>query len=401
MIPKSFFAAVHRGMFFSGAIQSLIVMVFWAIDLGARRAGLWAEPSWSLPAYWLHGLVIIYGVFPFFIFGFILTAGPRWQGYGETPSTVFIPAFWLLSMGWLVVWIGIAIVPLLIVPALVAILFGWLVVTRHLWRIANWPNSERRHIRLAALVVSLGALGLILFTGFAATVEPILARLAIAIGLWGFVFPMFIIVIHRMLPFFSASVIPSFSGYRPYWALWIIACGAMAHGILTFLEVQQWTWIVDIPIALTTLRLTLKWHLRESLVDRLLAVLHIGFAWCGLSFVLFSLNSILIFAGYAGLGLAPLHALTLGFLASMLVGMASRVTLGHSGLPLIADVTMWLSFWIMQLAALLRIAGEFFHLPAPWDLSFIASLLWLTAFITWARGYAPYTWKPRADGHPG
>jgi uncharacterized protein involved in response to NO len=401
MIPKSFFAAVHRGMFLSGAVQSLLVMVFWAADLGARKAGLWAEPAWSLPSYWLHGLVIIYGVFPFFIFGFILTAGPRWQGYEETPSVVFIPAFWLLSIGWLAVWTGVTIVPLLLVPGLIAILLGWLVVTRHLWRIANWPNQERRHIRLATVVVSLGAAGLILFATYAATAEPILARLAITIGLWGFVFPMFVLVTHRMLPFFSANAIPELGGYRPYWALWTIVVGAMGHGLLTFLEVPQWTWIVDLSVALTAFRLTLKWHLRKSLADKLLAVLHIGFAWCSVSFALFTFDSVLIFTGYTGLGLAPLHALTLGFLASMLVGMASRVTLGHSGLPLVANATMWRSFWIMQMAAVLRMAGEFIHLPAPWDLSFIASIFWLGAFLTWTVKYAPYTWRPRADGLPG
>lgn len=388
-------------MFLSGAVQALLVMIFWAIDLGARRTGLWVEPAWSLPSYWLHGLMIIYGAFPFFIFGFILTAGPRWQGYEETPRRVFIPAFWYLSLGWLMTWVGVIALPLLLAPGLVVVLMGWMMAARHLWRVASWPNSERRHIRLAASVVTLGALGMLLFAIYTLTGEPTLARLAITVGLWGFVLPMFILVIHRMLPFFSANVIPGIDGYRPYWSLWILVAGAMVHGMLNFFDAEKWSWIADLPVALTAAWLTLKWRIWESLSDKLLAVLHIGFAWCSLSFALFAINSVLLLTGYAGLGLAPLHALTLGFLASTLIGMTSRVTLGHSGMPLVGNAAMWLSFWLMQLAALLRVAGEFIHPPAPWDFSLLASLAWLWAFINWTASYAPYTWKPRADGQLG
>lgn len=401
MIPKIFFAAVHRSMFFAGAVQSLLVMLFWAVDLGARRAGLWQAPAWDLPSPWLHALLLLYGLFPFFIFGFILTAGPRWQGYGETPARVFVPAFRLLAGGWLLAWLGVLAAPALLATGLAVALAGWLVATRQLWRIAAWPNAERRHIRLAASAVTLGALGLGMFAAHAATQEAVLARLAIHLGLWGFLVPVFVLVIHRMLPFFSASAIPGIAGYRPYWALWIVVAGSAGHGLLGFFEWPQWTWLADLPAALGAGWLTLRWRLRASFADTLLAVLHVGFAWCGLSFALFALDSLLLLAGHAGIGLAPLHALTLGFLSSTLVGMASRVTLGHSGQPLVGDSTMWRAFWAMQAAAVLRIVGDFFHPPAPFDLSFLAALLWLGAFGAWAVRYAPYTWQARSDGQPG
>jgi uncharacterized protein involved in response to NO len=401
MIPKAFFAAVHRGMFFAGAVQSVLTMLFWAVDLGARRAGLWAAPEWPLPSPWLHALLLLFGVFPFFIFGFILTAGPRWQGYGETPPRVFVPAFLLLASGWLLAWAGVIVSPLLLALGLSVALAGWGVAARHLWRIAAWHKEERRHIRLAATAVTLGSLGLGVFAAYSATQEPLLARLAINLGLWGFLVPVFVLVIHRMLPFFSSGIIPHFVAYRPYWALWAIVGGSAGHGLLSFFELSQWTWLFDLPAALGAVWLTLKWRLRESLGATLLAVLHVGFAWCGLSFSLFALHSLLLLAGQGGLGLLPLHALTLGFLASTLIGMASRVTMGHSGLPLVGDATMWRAFWVMQAAAVLRMVGDFLALPPPFDLSFIASLLWLGAFGAWTAKYAPKTWRPRADGQPG
>lgn len=401
MIPRIFFAAVHRGMFFSGAVQSLLAMLFWAVDLGARRAGLWAAPELSWPSMWLHALLLLYGVFPFFIFGFILTAGPRWQGYGETPPRVFVPAFWLLSCGWLVAWAGVTAVPPLLAPGLAVALAGWGVALRHLWRVAASPGDERRHILLAATAVTLGAGGLGLFAAYAATREPVLARLAINLGLWGFIVPVFVLVIHRMLPFFSSGIIPGSAGYRPYWALWAIVGGSAGHGLMSFLELPQWTWPFDLPAAIGAGWLTFRWRIRESFAATLLAVLHVGFAWCGLSFALFALSGLLQLAGQAGLGLAPLHALTLGFIASTLIGMASRVTMGHSGLPLVGDAVMWRAFWAMQAAAALRMAGDFIYLPPPFDLSFAAALLWLGAFGAWTIRYAPKTWRPRADGQPG
>lgn len=400
MIHSAFFAAVHRGMFFSGAAQALAVMAWWAIDLGARRAGLWSVPPWPMPAPWQHGLFAIYGIFPFFIFGFILTAGPRWQGQGETPREVFVPAFFLMSGGWLMAWAGL-IWPALLAAGLVVAAAGWAVAGRHLWRIATAPNADRRHIALTATAATIGLLGLLLFAAYAAIGEPVLARLAINLGLWGYLLPVFAIVLHRMLPFFSSSVIPVAGGYRPWWALWAILAGSVGHGLLAVLELPQFTWLFDLPAAVAALTLTINWRIGESFAATLLAVLHVGFAWCGVAFGLFAAHSLALLFGLGGFGLAPLHALTLGFFASVLIGMASRVTRGHSGLPIVGDKTMWYAFWAIQAATLLRLASEFVQLPAPFDLSFIASLLWLGAFAVWTAKYAPNTWRPRADGQPG
>jgi uncharacterized protein involved in response to NO len=107
-------------------------------------------------------------------------------------------------------------------------------------------------------------------------------------------------------------------------------------------------------------------------------------------------SSVLALFGRAGLGLAPVHALTIGFASSCLIGMASRVTLGHSGRPIVGDRVMWYSFWAMQLTAVLRIGSEF------WAAAHAAvALAWLTAFAVWAWHYAPAYWQPREDGQPG
>jgi uncharacterized protein involved in response to NO len=135
--------------------------------------------------------------------------------------------------------------------------------------------------------------------------------------------------------------------------------------------------------------------------NRMLAVLHLAFAWLGVAFALFALQSMArgVLPGF--LGQAPLHALTLGFFASMLLGMASRVTMGHSGRPVAADNAMWWAFCMMQVAAIMRVVSEWPALPAAHPLMWLSSVLWLGAFALWAGRFAPAFWRRRADGKPG
>jgi uncharacterized protein involved in response to NO len=248
-----------------------------------------------------------------------------------------------------------------------------------------------------AAALTAGGAGLVTFSWLAGGGPQWLGPLAIGVMLWGYLLPVFAIVLHRMLPFFSQSVIPGFPAERPRWSLLVIVAGSLGHGVLHGLDRPALAWLVDLPVAVAALRLTLLWRLPQSFRARILAVLHVGFAWLGLAFGLFAIDSLLRAAGAAGLGLAPLHALTIGGFSSIMVGMASRVTLGHSGRPITGDRVMWICFWLMQLTAVLRIGAEFL-----WSgLNPVAAALWLMAFAGWALRYAPAYWRPREDGQPG
>lgn len=399
-----FFSAPHRVMFLSGAVQALLVMIFWSLEVGGRYAGLWPAPAWPLlteiPPVTLHALLISCGMFPFFIFGFILTAGPRWQGAGELSQRDFVPAFVLLAGGWLLVWTAL-LLPRLLVVGLGLALSGWTAVALTLTRLARLRATQREHIAYVAAAAWLGAAGLGAFLVFAASGAAQWVRLAIALAVWGFLLPVFLTVAHRMLPFFTSSAVRGYVLHRPAWALRVLLGASLAHAALTVLEKSQWLWLVDLPAMLAASRLTWLWWSRAAIANRMLAVLHVAFAWVGPSFALFALQSLLHDAMPGFFGQAPLHALTLGFFASMLLGMASRVTMGHSGRPVAADQFMWRAFCMMQAAAILRVVSELPALPGAYTLMWLASLLWLGAFALWAWRYAPAFWRPRADGAPG
>jgi len=389
-------------MFLSGVVQALAVMAFWSVEVGGRYAGLWPVPVWPLltlvPASALHALLIGYGVFPFFIFGFIFTAGPRWQGAGELPQRDYLRAFALLASGWLLVWAAM-LVPQLLVAGVALALGGWIAVALTLTRLARHRATEREHIVCVASAAWIGAAGLGAFVVFAAGGGMPWVRLGIALAVWGFLLPVFLTVTHRMLPFFTSSAVRGYVVHRPAWALRVLLAASLAHAALMVLE--QPTWIADLPAMCVAGRLTWLWWSRAAMANRMLSVLHVAFAWLGPAFGLSALQSLLrdVMPGF--LGQAPLHALTLGFFASMLLGMVSRVTLGHSGRPVAADDVMWRAFLMMQAAAVLRVVSELPALPGRYPLMWLSSLMWLGSFALWAWRYAPAFWRPREDGTAG
>jgi len=397
MTRPMLFAAPHRPLFAFGVLQALLVMLLWGYELAARL-GLWAAQSWPLPPSWWHGLLMIHGVFVFLIFGFIMTAGPRWQGAPEVRPGIYLPTAILMACGWLLIYAGL-VADILLIPGLVLLLGGWLVGVAGLVQLVRHQNPDRGHVLAVTVAVALGAVSLAAMLAFAVGTSPWLGSASLTLGVWGFLLPVFFTVCHRMLPFFSSSSIPNYRVIRPRWTLWAVLAGSTAHAALAMAGMDQFLWLADLPSALVAAWLVAVWGFRASFVNRMLSVLHIAFAWLPLALLLSAVSSMMFWLGLGSLGLAPLHALTLGCFASLMVAMGSRVTLGHSGRPIVADGIMWRTFWAIQVAAVLRVSAEL--VPGGGLLSLLAALVWLGAFAIWAWHYGPALWKPREDGLPG
>jgi uncharacterized protein involved in response to NO len=135
------------------------------------------------------------------------------------------------------------------------------------------------------------------------------------------------------------------------------------------------------------------YHTLKSLKDPMLWILHGGYAWLFLGLFLLGLCGF----GVGTLSLA-LHALTVGSIGSMCIGMMCRVTLGHTGRNLIARPSTIMIFVMMQLAALLRVGGAF--LLPEYYLAWIgvSGALWAACFAVYLSTYATMLVKPRPDG---
>ncbi|MFA6121131.1 MAG: NnrS family protein [Sideroxydans sp.] len=400
---KHLTAAPHRVMFFGGAIQSLAVMLWWTWEL-ATRYGIVGQPvDWAVSPSAAHVYLMLYSLLPFFMFGFLMTTFPRWMAGKEIPAKLYVSASALLLLGVASLYVGLVFGVALLAVAVICTLAGWGVALYALVRVLRDTRpGDKRHPIVLAIAFALGWCGLASYLAWLLTDRSGFLNFSIQSGLWFFLMPVFASVAHRMIPFFTSNALSQPNVPRPFWPWWTMLAASVAHGVLSFMGAGDWLWLCDAPHAVAALYLSHLWGFRRSLSNPLLAVLHVGFLWMGIAMLLFALQSIVAFACDRSIwSLAPLHALTLGCYATLMIGMGTRVTLGHSGLPFNIDTPLKLMFIGMQGVALIRVLADMLPIQAGY-LWYIASALgWLVCFFPWVVRYLPAYWRPRADGQPG
>ncbi|HLP96994.1 MAG TPA: NnrS family protein [Sideroxyarcus sp.] len=401
---KNFTAAPHRVMFFGGAVQTILVMSWWLFELATRYYFPAQTVAWPLYPAAIHSWLLLFGMLPFFFFGFLMTTFPRWMAGHEIPAHRYVQAFVFMFTGVLLFYAGLLFGRTLLAVACVSLLAGWGVGLYALLRVLlETRPGDKRHTIVLLIAFSTGWLALAGFLLWLLTDAHALLQFSLRAALWGFVLPVFASVAHRMIPFFTSSALQQQDVPRPFWPWWIILAASVTHGVLEFFNLSAWTWLCDLPLAFSALTLSYLWGFRRSFRNPLLAVLHVGFAWMGIAMLLFSVQSLWLLAHQgAGFiwGLAPLHALTIGCYATLMIGMGTRVTLGHSGLPFVIDTPVKLMFVGMQLVALARMAADMLPLNSGM-LYLLAACGWLACFLPWVWRYLPAYWRPRADGQPG
>ena len=409
------FAAPHRLAFAAAALVLAASAAWWALAMLARWAG-WAWP-WNLAPAHAHGLVMGFGFTPLFFAGFLFTAGPKWLGMPPVAASALWGPVRAMLAGWGVFLLGVhaptpGVAPLLGALGLAAVAGGWSALV---WRFARLvrvsPVADRVHATCIAAAAALGALLLAAAAGAMLTGRVAMLRPLVLVGLWGFVGVVYVTVAHRMIPFFTAAALPALDAWRPQWLLVVFVASMVAQAVFAALEalawpLPAWAWgamaVLEAPLALLLFALAVRWGLVQGLRHRLLAMLHLGFVWLGIAFALSALSHALLAAtgGSLSLGLAPLHAYTMGFLGSILVAMVTRVSCGHSGRVLAADDLVWGAFLVLQAAVVLRVAGALWPAAAA-PLTAAAALVWALVMVGWALRYGRWYGQPRVDGRPG
>ena len=89
-------------------------------------------------------------------------------------------------------------------------------------------------------------------------------------------------------------------------------------------------------------------------------------------------------------------------MSSLLIAMVTRVTLGHSGRPLVMSRGVLACFALVQASAVTRVAAEIAGPGAHYASTLTVSLaLWLAGVLTWVILLVPMYLRPRVDGRPG
>lgn len=402
---KIFTAAPHRMMMFGGTVQLVLALIFWGAELTGRYTGLWDPFETVIPTTFAHGFLMFYTLFPFFLFGFLMTTYPRWMNGPLIPAQRYVTAFLLLAVGTLLFYLGLFLHTVLLALALLILLAGYSTALFALWQVYHTaPARSRFHETILNGALVAAWLGVASYLLWLWTANWMLLDFTLTAGLWWFMLPLALTVCHRMIPFFSGAVLPDYTLYQPRWSLAAMVACAAAHGLLELAGLQAWLWLVDLPLALLALHHSRRWGFWRSFQVRLLSILHVAFLWVTLGMGLYTLQSLdLLLTGTAMLGRGPLHALTIGFLTSLTLAMATRVTLGHSGRPLQADAFTGVLFWGVGVVAVFRLLSEWPGLgftPAA-HLNLAAAAVWLVAIGAWSLRFGPIYLRPRADGAPG
>jgi uncharacterized protein involved in response to NO len=371
-----------RPLYLLAALFAALAVPLWTAQVAGHLHG-WAQ----LGVAW-HMHEMVFGFAIAVVVGFLYTAGRTWTGLW-TPregQLAMLAALWLAGRA-----------AMFALPPLPAALVDALFLP-----CAAWPMysvlKQSGNTRNLFLVGLLGLLALCnaAFHGAVlgwlklAPAAPVQAAILIIVVIES-------VIGGRVIPMFTRNGAPgSTPQVRP--ALDKFALGALACASLA--------WVAGLPAVLTAplclvagaaalVRLA-GWQPRATLRVPLLWILHLSYGWIGVGFILL--------AG-ASAGLLPasaaLHALTVGSMAGLIIGMMTRTSLGHTGRPLKAGRAEVAMYLLIQLGGLARLAAGVG--PHGWYLAalVLASLCWSLSFALFAWTYGPYLWRPRVDGKEG
>jgi len=352
----------------AGAYAALAVPL-WALQYAGLLPG--ANMLW-------HAHEMIFGYTFAVIAGFLLTAVRAWTGR-PTPTgaaLAAIAALWLAARALAFVSLEAAAAA----GALFALAVAW-GIGRPLVAAGN-----RRNLFFIPLVLALGG------AGVAFQAQP---RLGVAVGLDVVLF-VIAVVAGRVVPMFTNNGVPGAGARRIGW-LENAALGSVlllvASDIFTITALAAPAALL--AAALHAARLAL-WNPQRTLRKPLVWILHFSYAWIVVH---------LLLRGLAGYALVPValatHALTVGAIGGMTLGMMTRTARGHTARPLAAGRAEVAAYVLVQLAAIARVFVPLALPSAHIGVTLASALLWFAAFAAFTLAYIPILSRPRLDGEPG
>ena len=384
------FAYGFRPFFLGVGLSALLLVPLWA---GSYSFGLPLATDWP-PMLW-HAHEMLFGFVAAAIAGFLLTAVPSWtgqRGFAGAPL-VLLSATWLLgrvAAGTSAHWpfALVAIADLAFLPALAALLA---------WPLVRERNRNTPLLLLLAVLWTCNAafhLGLL-------RADADLARRSLLAGV-NLVLVLVTVIGGRITPSFTATALRQRGiggAVRARKSLTVLAVTLMV--MVTIVDVVRPNsafagWLALGAAAVQGARLA-QWRGWRVLREPLVWIHLLAYLWLPVGLALKGLSLLAAVPAAA----FWLHALTVGAIATMILGVMTRVSLGHTGRPLHLHPLVTLAYLLVSAAALARIAGAW--LPAFGYAAAIAlsAALWAAAFALFLWVYAPILVTPRADGKPG
>jgi uncharacterized protein involved in response to NO len=377
-----FFRGGFRPFFFAGAAWALIALALWICTL----TGQITLPAALEPLAW-HRHEMFFGFVGAVIGGFLLTAVPNWTG--RLPI-----AGWPLA-GLFSLW----------AVARLAVLFSgvtslWLAALLDVGFYFVLGMLAAREV-LEANNRNLPVVGMVLLFGTADALDYLANTGAIPFPDLGWQVALSIVVL--LISLIGGRIIPSFT--RNWMAkrgmtanlpsqpgrfdLFVI--GATAVALLAWLTGPQGTPIGLVLIAAAGLQAVrwARWSGWRTFADPLVLVLHVGYAWVPIGLALLGLS----LTGVVPRS-AAIHALTAGAMATMILAVMTRASLGHTARELKANAATSAVYLLVTVGAVLRVAASLRLIDYNMGID-VAGLAWGGAFLLFLIAYAPVLWRPR------
>jgi uncharacterized protein involved in response to NO len=333
-----------------------------------------------------HVHEMLFGYVPAIIAGFLLTAIPNWTGR--------LPLQGRPLLGLVLVWVAGRVAVLLsgqtgwLAAAVVDVAFLALMaaaVAREIVAGQNWRN-----LKIVALLGLLAAANLAFHVE--AHVEGI-AQYATRAGI-AVVIMMITVVGGRIIPSFTRNwLLRRLPGRLPApfgrFDQFCMMLGAVALALWVALPDDAATGMALLSAAVFNALRLARWAGDRTVADRLVLILHVGFAFVPLGFLL---------GGLAAFGVVPpsagIHAWTVGGIGLMTLAVMSRASLGHTGRGLSASPPLQAVYALAATAAAARICAA---LEPQWSVALlhVAAFGWALAFLGFAALYGPLLCLPK------
>jgi len=374
-----------RIFFLACGIYAIFIIAAWlAILLGVLNLPL----AWT-PLYW-HSHEMIFGVVTAAICGFLLTAMCNWTGAQPLKGLGLFGLVSLWVAGRVVMWVGNAL-PTELVILVDAIFLP--VVTAYVAYILL-KHGNKRNLILAVILTLLSICNISMHAGaYTNNYYWLWAGETSALGLITLIM---VIIAGRIIPLFTINGLRS-QGYdvekiknSSLLSTLAIASTALLIPLNFFTQYPILIGIVALSAAvINTVRLA-QWASLATKREPLLWILHVGYAWIVVALVLKSMAAF-------NLWIAPSvwqHALGLGAMSSLILGMMTRVSLGHTGRPLSLPRFGVVIYLAISVAAITRLLVALSWIDFQIGL-ILTTIAWIVAFGFFTILYYPILTKPR------
>ena len=392
-IPHDLLPVLAKGFrpfFLLAALYAVVMVPLWLAMLNGE---ITTTSTYLEPVTW-HAHEMIWGFVVAVVAGFLLTAVGNWT-QRETATGAALAGLVLLWLAGRLALLftavlprgGPALVDLAFLPALAIVLARPLLAT-----------NNRRNFVMIAVLAALFAANLVVHLD-ALTVLPAGSARYANLASVDLIVLLIMIIGGRVFPTFTRNA----TGVGTIRSVaWLDRTSLFAMAALLLVDViapgaVRFSAVLAGIAGLLAAGRAVHWGARHALGNPLLWVLHAGYGWLVIGLLLRGAS------GTVGTPFSSVatHALTVGAVGTLTLGMMARVSLGHTGRALAAPRAMTWSFVAITLAALVRVLVPWLA-PVHYGAALVAAgVLWVLAFGIFLATYAPVLCRRRLDGKPG